>query len=294
MALLSICLLVFLILIVEPMRIIESIRHADGWLCLLGFLLTPVVQSFKIAKWHNLANIVTPVSLWQAIRSYMYGVVLATITPGQAGEAARAMFLTNVNKARLTGKVIVDKLIDLSAVGLLSGIGLLVLEDVHLQWLGWLLLAGVPCGWISLCFLGRFTTKSKAQAEGVKAKLAEVWVGLSDTKAKPILLNLLLSFASFAVYYFQGFLILKSFAPGAEILAILALPVMTLSTIVPIAFSGIGIRESTAVFLLGALGIEQAAAFNASLIHFTLVQIVPVLLWLVIFRLPGASKTVTE
>ena len=55
-------------------------------------------------------------------------------------------------------------------------------------------------------------------------------------------------------------------------------PIITLSTIVPIAVGGVGIREWTAVLLLlQQFDVSESASFNAFLTHFIVVTLLPAL-----------------
>ena len=62
---------------------------------------------------------------------------------------------------------------------------------------------------------------------------------------------------------------------GTEIT--LYFPIITLSTILPIAIGGVGIREWTAILLLRRFGVPESAAFNTFFVHFVVVQLLPAL-----------------
>ncbi|RJO67197.1 MAG: UPF0104 family protein [Myxococcales bacterium] len=268
-----------LVYAVQPARLWASLLAVDLPLFLLGGVCTPLVLLAKIFRWRLLARQIEPISLRDAAASYMHGLVLATITPFAAGEAARAMFLKPGNRARLTGKVIVDKLIDLSTVGVLAGLGMFAYPAWRLEWLGLVLVAGAPSGWLLLAFIGRTRLVRAEGRQGALAKAALVVDGLASTSPLLLFKSFALSLAGFAFYYLQSLLLLRAFAPGAPVLAVAAFPAITLSTILPIAFSGVGVREGTAVLLLAPFGVDEAAAFNAAFLQFVVVQVVPVMLW---------------
>jgi uncharacterized membrane protein YbhN (UPF0104 family) len=84
-----------------------------------------------------------------------------------------------------------------------------------------------------------------------------------------------IAFVNFAVYYFQVYLMLKAFAADFPVQAVCLLPIPTLSTILPYAIGGLGIRELTAGLLLQPFGVSPATAASGYLAHFVLIMVIP-------------------
>ena len=94
---------------------------------------------------------------------------------------------------------------------------------------------------------------------------------------------LILSALRYLLFSTQFVLLVRAFAPGADLFvayAGVALVFFAKSAIPAITLGDLGIRESAAVFFLGAFGIAEAAAFNASLGLFAVNLLLPALVGL--------------
>jgi uncharacterized membrane protein YbhN (UPF0104 family) len=119
------------------------------------------------------------------------------------------------------------------------------------------LLVGRQSGW-----LGRF-------------RIPAVVDGLIATPRRQLFLNMGLSLIGFTIFYLQAFVLLRAFWPQATWAVVPYFPIITLSTILPIAIGGVGIREWTAILLLRQFGVTESVAFNAFFVHFVVVQLLP-------------------
>src|SRR5690606_34279089 len=96
---------------------------------------------------------------------------------------------------------------------------------------------------------------------------------------------LALSALRYGVFSTQFVLLIQAFAPGASwggAYAGVVLVFFAKSAIPAITLGDLGVRESAAVFFLGAYGIAEAAAFNASLGVFAVNILLPALSGLVL------------
>lgn len=275
----TLLLLALLVWWVNPRQVIAALQACNLRMLAYAAALTPIVIGIKVARWTLLARSLEPnFPVATAIRSYLAGLFLATVTPLAAGEAARSLFVTSDKRAQLTGKTILEKLVDLASLSLFGGIGLFVV-GTSLQ-----LAAGiVAClGFVAFCAIVFFIAprfsgqvEALAAAGGIKSKIGRVLDGIVHTGHGQLTANILLACCGFIVYFTQGLLVLQAFAPDCPARVMVFLPIITLSTILPIGIGGIGVREGTAVLLLAQFGLTQAEAFNGTLAHFTIVQIIP-------------------
>lgn len=272
-------LLVGLLLVwVGPQRIWASLVGSDPRFLALGFVLTPVVIGVKTLRWWVLARTQSPISFWEALCSYVAGLTLATLTPLAAGEAGRGMFIRVGDRVGLTGRVILDKLIDLSAVGIFAGLGLVLAGEPATRNLGAVIAVGAVVAWgLALLLLPQLQGGVVFREEGwlARFRVPAVFDGLTSTPRRQLCLNMILSVIGFTVFYIQAFVLLLAFWPQATWTVIPYFPIITLSTILPIAIGGVGIREWTAILLLRQFGVVESVAFNASFAHFVVVQLLP-------------------
>jgi len=275
-------------------------------------------------------------SFREALRSYLAGLALAVLTPMAAGEAGRGLFVRSETTspgpfdkltatspatstrggtrggragsseaggsgglAGLTGKVILDKLVDLSTVGMFAGTGLLLAEEpaartvgliifvgTVVTWSGMLLslpkleelAAGVEAGWLVRSFGGL----------GTRFRIPAIVSGLTRTPVAQLALNMGLSLVGFTVFYSQAFVLMRAFWAEAPWAVVPYFPIITLSTIVPIGIGGVGVREWTAVLLLRRFGVTESVAISAFFTHFVVVQLLPALAGAAIIATTGA------
>jgi uncharacterized membrane protein YbhN (UPF0104 family) len=263
---------------IGPKEIWNSLLSSDPGLLGLSLLLTPIIITIKTLRWLLLARTESPLTFRGALSSYLAGLTLATLTPLAAGEAGRGFFVRTGDRAGLTGKVLLDKLVDLSTVGIFACIGLLLTKESAAREASVLLLIAIVVAWAVLLLLPARLKKLPLDTSGgwlVRLRIPDVISGLINTPRPTLALNAVLALIGFAVFYGQAFVLLRAFYPEAPLSAIPYFPIITLSTILPIAIGGLGIREWTAVLLLKQFGIPEAAAFNAFFVHFVVVQLLP-------------------
>ena len=265
----------------KPGQILESLKEADLSLLGLALLVTPVVIGLKIWRWLLLARTVDiNFSVPDAARSYLVGLALATVTPLAAGEAMRGMFVKGGNRAQLTGKTILDKFIDLATLGFFAGVGLLFIDATEQRLIGALLCLGFAAFVFALFVLTPKFAGRLDHLDGIWAKLRipQVADAVLHTPRSQLMKTILISLSGFCIYYLQVMIVVRAFLPGASFELMVYFPVITLSTILPIGVGGTGVREATAVVLLGLFGVSKAVAFNSFFIHFIIVQGIPSIL----------------
>lgn len=266
---------------VGPRHIIDVLPTSDPSLMALSLVFTPVVIGIKTLRWWLLVGPEANFSYFEALRSYLAGLALAVVTPLAAGEAGRGLFVRNGNRAELTGKVIIDKLVDLTSVTIFASGGLLLVESPSAHSVGLVLLLGIVlaalASYLGFRLLGgRLTREHRLWLE--RFNLSSIVLGIASIPMWRLIVNILLSFIGFMVFYSQAFVILRAFWRASSWEVVPYFPIITLSTILPIAIGGVGVREWTAVLLLRRFGIPAAVAFNAFFSHFVVVQLLPSLL----------------
>ena len=266
-----------------PRRIWVCLRQAHPGVFLLANILTIPLLMAKIIKWHLLARHLGPdITLRRSARSYMHGLVLALITPFASGELARGALLTTSRAAEATGQVVLDKLLDLILVCLLAAAGLAVLAEGTIGWiafgaaavlsLGGLIAFATP---LPSAVLRRFPRLPMA------ATFQRIVDSIQRTRKRDLAWVALLGLSFYVLLYVQAYALVWAFLGEAPPLrSVAAYPFITLSTILPIAIGGVGIRESTAVLMSRAFNIPAAVAFNAFFAHWVVLLVIPALVYL--------------
>ena len=265
---------------VGPHRILGSLLTSDPSLVALGLVFTPAVIGLKALRWQLLVGRRAEFSYLAALRSYLAGLVLATVTPVAAGEVGRGLFVQRGNRAELTGKVVIDKLTDLVSLTGFAGGGLLLSGSPPARTAGLVLLIGVVLA-ATLALLARKAAQGQGNAGWrrwpwlERFRISGVLDGMAAIRPAQLGVNVCLSILGFVVYYSQAYLMLRAFWPTASWEVVPYFPIITLSTILPIGIGGVGVREWTAVLLLRQFAIPEAVAFNAIFSQFVIVQVLP-------------------
>jgi uncharacterized membrane protein YbhN (UPF0104 family) len=264
-----------MLLWVRPAHIQSIVSGANLFLLGLGLSLTPVVIAIKGLRWWLLIRTVSrSVTFREGMSSYLAGLALATVTPFGVGEAGRGLFIVGGNGSLLIGKTILDKVIDFSMVILFAAVGLIILGDEKTSIVGLVFLCLLLSGWI---LIGALLPRLMAKA-GSFYRLQQVLLALATTSRRQLLVNGVLALIGFGTFYLQAFVLLRAVWPATTWMVLPTFPIITFSTILPIAVGGIGIREWTAVLLLTGFNIPAEAAFAAFFGHFIIVQLIPALL----------------
>jgi uncharacterized membrane protein YbhN (UPF0104 family) len=257
-----------------------SLSQSNTGLLACSLALTPVIVGVKTLRWLVLARTQRKIGFAEALHSYLVGLALATVTPFAVGEVGRGFFVQGTDHAEMTGKVILDKVIDLLTVFLFSALGLLITGNASAARAGGVLLVGVAGAWAGLFLLPRLVWQPKGRiGEYIERfHFSRVLEGLRKTPFLKLLLNAGLALIGFVVFYFQAFVLLQAFYDARAPLSVVPyFPIITVSTILPIAIGGVGVREWIAVLLLRNFGIPSSVAFNAFFSHFVIVQLLPAL-----------------
>jgi len=154
--LLSMIFLLALALFVPPAAVIDALRGLDPRFIPLVLALNLPLLGTKILRWGWLVRAEASQVGWGAVaRSYLLGLGLSLITPSGTGEVGRAAFLPpDAPRLALTGKALLDKLIDVGVLAVLGAFGLLISGERGAQVAGFVLL-GLAGGGASLLYAPR-------------------------------------------------------------------------------------------------------------------------------------------
>jgi uncharacterized protein (TIRG00374 family) len=261
---------------VGPHRLLDALRQADPRILFGAVCLTPISLAVKITRWWVLARSVDAHIRWRdAAGSYLAGLCLAVITPFASGELARGLWFQQ--RAELTGKVLVDKLLDLTVVALFTVTGII--------WIPGYVPLKIVCAVMAVVMAGAWSVRRWLGALGMRIgeklrrpALVRLCEAVRHIETRVLGTIVLLAALFFVLFYAQAFVLLKGFAPSAPARTLTVFPLITLSTIVPITIGGLGIREWAAALLLRHFEISDAVAVNAFFMHFIVITFIPGLL----------------
>lgn len=231
---------------------------------LFGFLFT----FFKILKWHLLLkDLAIKNSFLKSAESYFIGMSVGLITPGRIGEIARIGNIDEERRMEGISLVIWDKIFDLLAVLILAVGGFYFFFGINL--------AGIL---ILLIILSLFIVFNPKILKKFPIKFIQE---LTNLKSKTLLLNFILSFLSYFLVLIEVYFLANSFEKFSFTSTFLGYPLVMLVNLLPITIGGLGVREGTAVFVLGKLGLTNTSSFNSAFLLFLINTALPAIIGLV-------------
>jgi uncharacterized membrane protein YbhN (UPF0104 family) len=247
-----------------------------GSLVLAGALTVPFIL-LKAARWHLLLRYGgLRASFGEALGSLVVGMSVALITPARLGELTRAAYISDPRKVRIGGLVMVDKLYDVIVLALLSVVGAWQLIG---HWAGLaFLIGGAVAAYVAV--LPRHVSPVLAVVRLIRplrARVERTVASLEGLSSGTALACLGLTALSFAIVLAQFWIIMRAWIPtgfGFDAVAN-CFPLVVLTNAVPVTIAGFGLREGTAVYLLGHYGVPQAFAFAGAFLMFFLNTALP-------------------
>ncbi len=295
--LLTLAVLGLLVFTIHPQEIFRAVRGARYPLVLASLALVLPSLGLRALKWGYLLRQVKPTARVSEIcNTLLVGFTFAVITPGQVGEFGRAFFITGRPRLELIGLSFIDKLYDLLAIILCGSLALLLLPGLVLGGNNYLF---ISCCLLVLLFwailillvLSPRWIRDLLYAVNVmlpyRDKIKIVLSGMDPIWRKQSLILFGLGMAHYLVSLVQFYLLVLSFesvsifdsfrATGATIFVKAALP---------ISIGGLGVGETASVGFFRLFGVSKAAAFNGSLVLFSMNILLPALIGvLVLLRL---------
>jgi len=274
-------------------KLIDTFLNASWILLGIAFAMTPVCLFVKTIRWYYLARSVDDsITYKDAVLSYLAGLCLAVITPFATGELARGCYFKD--RAASTGKVFIDKLVDLTVVAIFTLAGILfTVGYIQIKFISIAALVILITIWFIRKSFSRFCEFLSKRFK--IAAIAKIGVAFAEIETKLLIKIFALAFLFFAMFYFQAFVILNAFFNQPPIATILFFPLITLSTIIPVTIGGLGIREWAAALLLKQFDIPEAVAVNTFFMHFILINFIPALIGApFVHRLIRSKQTIEE
>lgn len=237
------------------------------WLAALGlFLVTQLVSAWR---WQILSR---PLGfhrpLWQHAGFLFIGMFFSLLLPTSVGgDVVRAWYLDGTSGRRLRAflSVFLDRLSGLVVLVALAGLASLLSPAPLERWVQicvWGAIAGALLGLAALLYSSRIP--------GLGGKYARVGAEASRSVALvfaplPLFLSVVVQSANVILVWLVGRAIA---APVPASYYWILVPLVTLATMLPITFNGMGVREGAMVVFLAPLGISAGTAVSLSFLWF--------------------------
>ncbi len=282
-------LIIFLILYVNPEKIIETFAKADYILLSLAAVLLPFNLFFQFTKWKILLkkyfNVENNRAIWVSL---FYGISGGIFTPMKSGEYfARALPLKGVKVIDVVIATAVDKLIPIFFVVTIGGSFFIIFLKGLLSFsitvttsliVVYLVIVIVPL--ILLLSNRDVSNRMRAKLKSIKFLTKPIekisFIRTIDKKTLTQLIGISLMYH--LTFTIQMTLLLSAFGGEFEFVKfffVANLIIFTQIVIPPIALGELGVREGAAVYYLQRLGYSSAVGFNAAFSLFTINLLIP-------------------
>jgi uncharacterized membrane protein YbhN (UPF0104 family) len=274
--------------IVSFSDVVRSFRSARVEFLVGAIALMFVNLGFQFLKWRYFVRLINPHnSKFESAASFLFGLTLGTITPGQIGEfGGRAMRHDSIPSGAIIGLTLVDRLQMICLLALGGGVSLLKLigpkEPVNYLF-GILLTAMCGVIFFNPTFLPSLIVKVRPGLRSNKW-FQDFLEAVALFRTRQLLISLALS----AVFYFaicaQMFLLLNAFSDVTWMDAFFGFAAMMfIKALVPISLGDLGVREASSVYFYSLVDIAPATSLNASLLLFVINILFPSLIGLFFF-----------
>jgi len=273
----------------------STLAKLDAALLAPALICVAAMLAVRSLKWHRLLLAGSyPAVPGESARSLFGGFALGLVFPGRIGELGRCLFVAESERPRVLLLNILDRALDLWALLTLAVASLFVLVarpaaiSAVSIWLAFLpVLLGLPT---LVAGLGRLPCWPKA----FRAQLADTPGLLAPIRTAPLAAwSLLSTFLDLLIF----FCVLRAFHPASFSVALATFVWIVLAGGLPVAFSGLGLREAAAALVLAPYAVPAAAALDAALLSYALTAVLPAIVggvWIICHRQRPRLKNVRE
>jgi uncharacterized protein (TIRG00374 family) len=284
--LLAVALLIVLFQYVSISEVVNSILKARFDYLAGAFILMTANIAAQMLKWRYFVRLMNPeISNTETVASFLFGMTLGTVTPGQIGEfGGRVLGHGSLPAGRIIGLTLVDRLQMICVLGLAGIISFTVL--FHFE--GLLTVSVVlPFGvfFVYLFFNPSIIARllSRLNLKIINRPLVQDFIEAIEVfQSRQLFISLLYSITFYLIVYFQMCLLLNSFSQVGPTDAFWGFAAMMfLKALVPISLGDLGIREASSVYFYSLRGIAGTTSLSASLLLFVINVLVPSILGLI-------------
>ncbi len=266
---------------------LEAVTHASGWWLLAAMPLNFLVIHLKVIRWDVLLRtrgIVYPRrKSWLAFLTSAY---VAMLTPGRVGDVLRIQYLRHdldVPYSEGLASIVMDRLCDLYVLVVFVAFAAVRYSPIivgGLAWVTWVGVAGIVLGpcvffvpglaeWLMSRLYARLAKGDDA------AGFPRFLEALRANVGRSLLLTVPLTVAGFGVNYVQGWLIARAIGLDLSLVdATCLLAIGSLLGLLPVSFSGVGVREYFFSLAFPLLGFAPAEGVTFGLLVFFVIYVV--------------------
>lgn len=273
----TVLLLLFLLLKLDIYEILSIFINSNIFLMVMCLIFVPILFSIRVLKWDVLLRSVGVKHTFKKLfRVSLIGIFYGMITPGKAGEIARAYYLES-KKSIVIPTIIWDKLIDIFVLIILSALATLFLfSDTNIPSL---IVVLVPLFVLMTSLLLNeriiyFLLGLIGADNQSKSQFLETLHSIKND-SKLLTKLVLLSLCYYMIALILAVVILKALSANIDLCVAFIYPIIILLGNIPITVSGFGLREYITVLCFEKLGQNPAIGFSFSILIFIFTTLIP-------------------
>jgi len=301
--LLTVAVLGLLVMTIHPQEILKAVRSAHYPLVAAALGLVIPGLALRALKWGYLLRQVRPETRAREVwSSLLVGITFAVVTPGQLGEFGRAFFISGRPRLELIGLSFIDKAYNLLAIVLFGTLGILLLPGLVMDgnaylFVGSAVLVAILWTALALVVLSPRWIRDLLYAVNVilpyREKTKVLLSGFDPLRRRQSLVLTGLGLSQHFITLVQFYLLVHSFQPVAFFDSFRAsAAVIFVKAALPISIGGLGVGETASVGFYRLFDVAHAAAFNSSMMLFSMNILLPAVIGvLILLRLRIAPES---
>lgn len=243
---------------------------------------------FEILKWQNLAQLVKPISIYEAAKQVLAALTLGVFTPVGVGEyAGKALYFNKKDTKKIVFLNLICNGIQIVATGIFGILGMMLLG----YWLWSWITIGSTIGFLLFAY---FTKKIKIKGYSIDDFLDRI----NEIPKKIHRKNFVLGMCRYLVFSHQYYFLFLAFDVGLSYTTLMATitTVYFLASVIPsFQFLDFALKGSLAVYFFGILGVNEWVVIFVTTLMWFLNIVLPVIIgsyFVMIFRIPPQNKKV--
>ena len=253
-------------------KFLALFRKKQSFTGILFILLFSFLNRFlEILKWQNLAQVVKPISLYNATKQVLAALTLGIFTPVGLGEyAGKALYFEKKDTKKIVFLNLICNGIQILATGFFGIIGLLLLGY-------WIWSLGIILATILLILLTFFTKKININGFSIEHLLERI----NEIPKKIHYKNLILGFFRYLVFSHQYYFLFLAFDVNLSYPTLMATitTVYFLASVIPsFQFLDFALKGSLAVYYFGILCVNEWVVIFVTMLMWFLNVVLPVII----------------
>lgn len=267
----------------EMQIIVLNVWQKPSLLWSIPFFLIFVNWAFEALKWKHLIHKIEQISFWEAYQGILTGLSIGFVIPKTAGNYIGRVFqLKQKRRSEVMGALMISQMSQLTATLFFGGIGLVVytfylktLELITNQtyWIVFIVTA------LCLCLLFAIKNFVLNYLKTIRFSVLRFILIIKTYELNDYLKVFTYSFLRYFTFAIQFLLVLHLYGVETSYFLLfcgISLVYLTKSLMISFNFlSDLGVREASALFFLGQLGISQSLILVSSLTLWALNILLP-------------------